>query len=109
MEGMQTRTVIVMMVGTRKDTTTDPAHRSAFRIVADVLRAARSTDTKSRIFRRANLNHTRGERYLTFCDAAGLLEVEDGVRVTEEGLGYLSDWTHLEQYLDPLHETLDPP
>lgn len=105
---MQTR-VIHVMAKTTDDTTTDPSHRSTFRIVADVLRAAQRTETKSRIFRRANLNHTRGERYLSFLDDVGLVEVDDGVRVTEEGLGYLSDWTHLEQYLEPMHETLDPP
>lgn len=106
---MDPRPVIVMMAGTSKDTTPDPAHRSTFRIVAEVLRAARRTDTKSRVFRRANLNHTRGERYLHLCEEMGLLEIDDGVRVTEEGRGYLSDWTHLEQYLDPLREELDPP
>lgn len=96
-------------MATMTDGTTDPGRRSAFRIVADLLRAAEMTDVRSRVFRRADLNHTRGERYLTFLDEVGLVETGDGIEVTDEGQGYLSDWDHLERYLGPLRETLDPP
>lgn len=97
-----------MAIGASTDASTEPDHRSSFRIIADVLRAAEGTNTKSCVFRRANLNHTRGERYLTFCDDVGLLEIDgQGYHVTDEGRGYLSDWSHLEDYLVHVDEELD--
>lgn len=97
-----------MAIGASNGTTTEPDHRSSFRIIADVLRAAADTDVKSSVFRRANLNHTRGERYLTFCDDVGLLEIDDDeYHVTDEGRGYLSDWSHVEDYLVHVDEELD--
>lgn len=97
-----------MAIRSSNGSTREPDHRSSFRIIADVLRAAADTDVKSCVFRRANLNHTRGERYLMFCDDVGLLDAaDDGYRITDEGRGYLSDWSHVEDYLVHVDEELD--
>lgn len=83
-------------------------HRSSLRIVADVLRAAMYENTKSCLFRQANLNHVRGERYLDFCVERRLIRPHaDGYEVTEKGRAYLNDWAHLEQYLVAVEEGLD--
>lgn len=87
---------------------TDTDHRSSLQIVADVLRAARYENTKSCLFRQANLNHVRGERYLDFCRHRGLLDADDGgYEVTRKGRAFLSDWNHLEDYLVKVEDNLD--
>lgn len=94
-----------MATGSR---TTSTDQRSSIQIVADVLRAARYEGTKSCVFRQANLNHMRGERYLEFCTGRGLLEeTGDGFDVTRKGRSFLSDWSHLEDYLVKVEENLD--
>lgn len=83
-------------------------HRSSLRIVADLIRATMYENTKSCLFRQANLNHVRGQRYLDFCTERGLIRpLADGYEVTEKGRGYLSDWGHLERYLVAVEEGLD--
>lgn len=86
------------------DSPTEAPDRSRFRVVADVLRAARSTDAKARILWDADLDPVRGERYLSLLDDAGLLDVDAGYAVTEAGRRYLADWDPIEPVVERVED-----
>lgn len=99
----------MMAIGSRTDPADPPRDRSTYRIVADLLRAAREADTRTRIVRQAGLDPAHGQRVLTFMEETGLVELDDdGWRVTDEGRGYLTDWARLEGIVVEVDETLDP-
>lgn len=52
------------------------------------------------MFRDANLNHSRGQQYLEFCQDRGLVRRSGrGFSLTEEGRSYLAEWRKIQDML----------
>jgi predicted transcriptional regulator len=82
-------------------------NRTRLEILASVLNVAQHGALKTHIMYKANLSHKQLEKYLGFLKAKGLLEeVPESdesahmYRITDKGIQFLKDYTHVSNYLD---------
>lgn len=74
--------------------------RCRTQLTAELLRAAEDGANKSTLFRRANLNHTRGTRYLSALVGGGFVQEDDGeFALTAAGRDFLDRWDHIQVVL----------
>ena len=81
-------------------------NRTRVEILANILKVAGNRTLKTHIMYKANLSYRQLEKYLTFLQENGLLELfmEDGVRmfrVTDKGRDFLQDYQRLNSHLIP--------
>jgi len=82
-------------------------NRTRVEILASILNVAANGALKTHIMYRANLSHMQLKKYLAFLEENGLL-VRDGLglesgqayHVTDKGLGFLREYSHLSAYLN---------
>lgn len=74
--------------------------RCHIQMAAELLEAAVDGTNKSALFRRANLNHTRGTRYLEALVGGGLLQERSGrFELTGTGRRFLHRWHRIQDAL----------
>jgi len=83
------------------------ANRTRFEIIAKIVSVASQGALKTHIMYRANLSHRQLEKYLRFLEEKGLVvQVADEdtgnrlYRVTEKGLEFLREYSHLSGYVE---------
>jgi predicted transcriptional regulator len=81
-------------------------NRTRVEILGSILKVAGSGTLKTHIMYRANLSHRQLEKYLSFLENKGLLMgfVDEDTntnlyKVTEKGIEFLKEFTHLSGYL----------
>ena len=75
-------------------------HRTKEEIVANILRAAQNSATKTRIMRRSYMNYNLLQKYLYYAASSGLLVYDhrsNEYLITSKGIQYLD---HFEQYVE---------
>lgn len=74
--------------------------RCHIQLAAELLEAASDGSNKSTLFRRANLNHSRGSRYLDALVDGGLLAEASGrFELTGQGKRFLFRWRRIQDAL----------
>lgn len=74
--------------------------RCHIQLAAELLEAAADGSNKSTLFRRANLNHSRGSRYLEALVGGGLVTERDGrFELTGPGTRFLHRWRRIQDAL----------
>lgn len=85
-------------------------NRTRVEILANMLTVAANGALKTHIMYKANLSHRQLEKYLSFLEERGLLtHLADAnlgsiYRVTEKGLGFLREYSHVSEYFTPKPE-----
>lgn len=75
--------------------------RCRVQLAAELLQAAEDPANKSTLFRRANLNHTRGSRYLSALRSGDLLsEQRDRFELTSKGEDFVRRWERIQDALN---------
>lgn len=75
-------------------------HRTKEEIVANILKAAQNSATKTRIMRRSYMNYNLLQKYLYYAASSGLLVYDhrsNEYLITSKGMQYLD---HFEQYVE---------
>ena len=75
-------------------------HRTKEEIVANILKAAQNSATKTRIMRRSYMNYNLLQKYLYYAASSGLLVYDhrsNEYLITSKGMQYLN---HFEQYVE---------
>src|SRR5918912_2252363 len=75
-------------------------HRTKEEIVANILKAARNSATKTKIMRRSYMNYNLLQKYLYYAASSGLLVYDhrsNEYLITSKGMQYLN---HFEQYVE---------
>lgn len=75
--------------------------RCHVQLTAELLEAAERPTNKSTLFRRANLNHSRGSQYLEALEEGGLVERSSRTyHLTTDGQEFLDRWKRVQELLD---------
>ena len=91
-------------------------NRTRVEILASILKVASSGALKTHIMYKANLSHRQLEKYLGLLEERGLLirHLDDDARgpmysVTDRGLDFLKEYSHLTEFFDGDLLKLSPP
>lgn len=87
---------------TDSDPLVNPERRGQIQVTAELLEAMDEPTNKSTLYRRANLNHVRGNRYLRAVLESGLAHESDDGRyaLTDDGMEFVQRWRSIQDLIE---------